>query len=124
MAKQLPKYIRKKCDRIKRLCEEAQTLKRQVENWCEKNGIDNTDLCEGLSWGTTVKDLVELNFNRGIGRIKLFNPESQECFFSGDYSELLDSQAADAEVITWEFIPKKQIGAIEWEFVLEIVCDA
>lgn len=52
MAKQLPKHIREKCDRIERLCEEAQALKRQVEDWCEKNGIDTFS----EEWETGVKN--------------------------------------------------------------------
>lgn len=38
--KKVPKYIKDKCKRMEILCVEARSLKAEVEEWCEKNGID------------------------------------------------------------------------------------
>lgn len=39
-AKNVPKYIKAKCERMAELCQEAYVLRHEVEAWCEKNGID------------------------------------------------------------------------------------
>lgn len=38
--KKVPKYIEEKSERIKKLCEDACVLKREIEQWAESNGID------------------------------------------------------------------------------------
>lgn len=48
----VPKYIQDTCKRMEKLCNEAYTLRAQVEQWCLKNGID-TDFSE---WHEHVRD--------------------------------------------------------------------
>lgn len=50
--KNIPKYIRRKCNRMQMLCLAAFTLKIQVEKWCESNGID----IYSKEWEENVRD--------------------------------------------------------------------
>ena len=50
--KTVPKHIKEKCRRMANLCMAAQSLKTQVEKWCEKNGINT--LSE--EWEQNVRD--------------------------------------------------------------------
>lgn len=52
--KKAPKYIREKCKRMENLCEEARKLRNEVEEWCEKNGIDTYS----TEWEENVRDEV------------------------------------------------------------------
>ena len=38
--KTVPKYIKEKCKRMVNLCMEAYQLRKEVEEWCRKNGIE------------------------------------------------------------------------------------
>lgn len=70
-----------------------------------------------------VIDLVKTCANGGCGKIKIINSNNHEdnAVFN-DLSELEKIKyLSDHEVKNWEFIPKKQINAINWEFVLEIM---
>lgn len=68
----------------------------------------------------TVLELCESCSNTGIGTIKVININHVEAKFN-DLSELNKTSIRNFEVSTWEFIPKRKIGAIDWEFVLEII---
>lgn len=52
--KKLPKYIEKKCQRLSRLCTEANMLRIEVERWCEENDVD----VWSDEWQERVKDEV------------------------------------------------------------------
>ena len=70
-----------------------------------------------------VKELVNTCCNIGVGRIRIINKNNYEdnVLYNG-ISELSKVKSLyNREVVNWEFVPKKQIGAIEWEFVLEIL---
>lgn len=70
----------------------------------------------------TVKELVDSCCNSGDGQIRILNDYNLEdnATFSS-ISELSKvSYLYNSEVKNWEFIPKKQLGAIEWEFILEV----
>lgn len=69
----------------------------------------------------TVKELCESCANSGVGIIKIYNENNYDDRAKfNDLSELYKTPIKDFKVLTWEFIPKKQIDAISWEFVLEI----
>lgn len=68
----------------------------------------------------TVLELCESCSNTGIGTIKVVNTSHVEAKFN-DLSELNKTSIRNFKVSTWEFIPKRKIGAIDWEFVLEII---
>lgn len=70
----------------------------------------------------TVLELCESCSNTGVGTIKVINMNhvNDEAKFN-DLSELNKTSIRNFEVSTWEFIPKRKIGAIDWEFVLEII---
>ena len=53
-SKKIPKYIKEKCERMERLCEEARQVRYEVEKWCEKNGIDTCS----TEWEESVRDEV------------------------------------------------------------------
>ena len=71
----------------------------------------------------TILELVNKCVNSGIGKIKIINSyNSDDNATFNDISELEKySYLANSEVKNWEFIPKKKIGAIDWEFVLEVM---
>lgn len=50
--KKVPKYIKDKCKRMEKLCMEAYMLKKEVEKWCENNGIDT----DSEEWNNNVVD--------------------------------------------------------------------
>lgn len=50
--KKVPKHIKDKCKRMEKLCLQASSLRRDVEEWCEKNGIDTFS----EEWKNTVID--------------------------------------------------------------------
>lgn len=70
-----------------------------------------------------VMELVKTCVNGGCGKIKIinsFNHEDNAVF--EDLSELEGiAYLSNHDVKNWEFIPKQQIDAINWEFVLEIM---
>ena len=68
----------------------------------------------------TVLELCESCSNTGIGTIKVISINHVEAKFN-DLSELNKTSIRNFEVSTWEFVPKRKIGAIDWEFVLEII---
>lgn len=50
--KTVPKYIKEKSERMKKLCEEAWVLKSEIEQWAERNGIDTCS----HEWEENVRD--------------------------------------------------------------------
>lgn len=50
--KKVPKHIKEKCERMEKLCLRALSLGRDVEKWCEKNGID----IYSKEWNDNVRD--------------------------------------------------------------------
>lgn len=71
----------------------------------------------------TVLELASKCVNTGKGKIKVinrYNADDNATF--NDLSELEKySFIANSEVMNWEFIPKNKIGAIDWDFVLEVM---
>ncbi len=70
-----------------------------------------------------VVDLVKTCVNGGCGKIKLINSYNHEdnVIFNDLYDLEKITYLSNRKVKNWEFIPKKQLDAINWEFILEIM---
>lgn len=72
----------------------------------------------------TVLELCESCANTGNGVIKIFNANNvNDRAKFNSLNELCKTRVGNLKVSSWEFIPKKRIGAVDWEFVLEIMVD-
>ena len=67
----------------------------------------------------TVMNLVETCANSGVGKIKILMESGENAVVSIDELEKFP-HFCNQIVKNWEFIPKRQISAIGWEFILEI----
>lgn len=71
----------------------------------------------------TILELAEKCVNGGNGKIRVINYHNNND--NATFNNLTElkkcSFIANSNVMNWEFVPIKQLGAIDWEFVLEVV---
>ena len=69
----------------------------------------------------TVQELCRACANTGAGTIKIINGNNVNDDAKFDsLQELEKTPLKRFKVRNWEFVPKRRLGAIDWEFVLEI----
>ena len=70
-----------------------------------------------------VKELVNTCCNMGVGQIRIINKNNYEDNYTVYITEHGEKyhKTSCRYLINWEFVPKKQIGTIEWDFILEIL---
>lgn len=71
----------------------------------------------------TVLELASKCVNSGNGKIRVINSYNNEDTASFNSIQELEKipYIANHEVLNWEFCPQKRLGAISWEFVLEVM---
>ena len=71
----------------------------------------------------TVIELASKCINSGDGKIRVINHDNIEDnkIFNGVTALAVVPNIANREVLNWEFCPQKQLNAIDWIFVLEVM---